>query len=102
MSAWVLILASLQVGADTITIDVASALEQGLDVAPAIERSRYQAEAAMRVRYCEDAHAHLIYFSYPGRQYVRKGHSGEWTTVDTEERAALIAHWQNMVDELCD
>ena len=66
------------------------------------QEARRQAEAAMRVRYCEDAHAHLIYFSYPGRQYVRKGHSGEWTTVDTEERAALIAHWQNMVDELCD
>lgn len=64
--------------------------------------ARRQVENEMRQRYCEDAHAHLVYFSYPGRQYVRKGHSGEWTAVDTEERAALIAHWQRMVDELCD
>jgi hypothetical protein len=61
-----------------------------------------EAEEEMRQRYCEDAHAHLVYFSYPGRQYVRMGTSGEWTTVETEERAALIEHWQKMVDELCD
>jgi hypothetical protein len=64
--------------------------------------ARRQVEEEMRQRYCGDAHAHLIYFSYPGRQYVRKGHSGAWTTVDSEERAALIAHWQKMVDELCE
>lgn len=62
---------------------------------------RRESEEEMRRRYCEDAHAHLIYFSYPGRQYVRKGHTGEWTVVDYEERAALVGHWQKMVDELC-
>jgi hypothetical protein len=65
------------------------------------DRERREAEAVLRQRYCEDAHAHLVYFSYPGRQYVRKGHSGEWTAVDTEERTALIEHWQKMVDDLC-
>ena len=61
-----------------------------------------EAEEEMRQRYCEDAHAHLIYFSYPGRQYVRLGITGEWTAVGSEERAALIEHWQRMVDELCE
>lgn len=65
------------------------------------DAERREAEAVLRQRYCEDAHAHLVYFSYPGRQYVRKGHSGEWTAVDSEERAALIGHWQKMVEELC-
>lgn len=64
--------------------------------------ARRQVEEEMRQRYCGDAHAHLIYFSYPGRQYVRKGYTGAWTPVDSEERAALIAHWQRMVDELCE
>lgn len=63
---------------------------------------RREAEEEMRQRYCEDAHAHLIYFSYPGRQYVRKGITGEWTAVDSEERVALIEHWQRMVDDLCE
>lgn len=63
---------------------------------------RRVAEDEMRQRYCEDAHAHLIYFSYPGRQYVRQGISGGWTAVESEERAALIEHWQKMVDELCE
>jgi len=66
------------------------------------DTERREAEAILRQRYCEDAHAHLVYFSYPGRQYVRKGHAGEWTAVDSEERAALIGHWQKMVDELCE
>lgn len=63
---------------------------------------RREAEGEMRQRYCEDAHAHLIYFSYPGRQYVRQGITDEWTAVESEERAALIEHWQKMVDELCE
>lgn len=63
---------------------------------------RREAEEEMRQRYCEDAHAHLIYFSYPGRQYVRQGTTGEWTAVESEERAALIEHWQKMVNELCE
>ena len=63
---------------------------------------RREADEEMRQRYCEDAHAHLIYFSYPGRQYVRQGTTGEWTAVESEERAALIEHWQKMVDELCE
>ncbi len=63
---------------------------------------RLEVEEAMRQRYCEDAHAHLIYFSYPGRQYVRLGITGEWTAVESEERAALIEHWQKIVDALCE
>ena len=62
---------------------------------------RREADEEMRQRYCEDAHAHLIYFSYPGRQYVRLGTTGEWTAVESEERAALMEHWQRMVDDLC-
>jgi hypothetical protein len=63
---------------------------------------RREATEQMRQRYCEDAHAHVLYFSYPGRQYVRPGITGEWTAVESEERAALIEHWQKMVDELCE
>jgi outer membrane protein TolC len=48
MPAWVLILAGLQVGADTVTVDIDAALERGLEVAPAIELSRYRVEAASR------------------------------------------------------
>jgi hypothetical protein len=62
---------------------------------------RREAEEELRQKYCEDAYAHLIYFSYPGRKYVRRDITGEWAAVESEERAALIEHWQKMVDELC-
>ena len=40
----------------------------------------------------EDAHARLTYFSYAGREYLGMGITGEWTAVESEERAALIEH----------
>ena len=48
MPGWFLILAGLQVAADTVTVDVATALQRGLEVAPALEMSRYRVEAASR------------------------------------------------------
>ena len=40
MVGWILILAGLQMPTDTVTVDVATALERGLEVAPALEISR--------------------------------------------------------------
>jgi outer membrane protein len=48
MAGWLLILAGLQMATDTVTVDVAAALERGLEVAPALEVSRYRTEAASR------------------------------------------------------
>ena len=44
----ILLIAALQVGADTVQVDVAAALERGLAVAPALEASRLGVEAASR------------------------------------------------------
>jgi outer membrane protein TolC len=48
MPVWVLILTSLRVGSDTVTVDVETALQRGIEVAPALEMSRYRVEAASR------------------------------------------------------
>ena len=44
----ILLIAFLQVGVDTVRVDVATALERGVQVAPALEASRFDVEAASR------------------------------------------------------
>ena len=48
MSGWILVLAAMQLPADTVTIAVDTALERGLESAPSLEASRYRMEAASR------------------------------------------------------
>ena len=46
MSALIVVLLGVQLAADTVTLDVAAALERGLDASPAIASARYRATAA--------------------------------------------------------